>query len=79
MARSTFQAGVPIILDVDPVPVILTALEGMRHSLFSWSPAKGLLKRVWSKVTLNISEAHASVAMPGMLLEQLVLLRVDRR
>jgi 1-acyl-sn-glycerol-3-phosphate acyltransferase len=55
-----FKQGVRMILDRDPVPVIPAALQGLWNSFFSRSPNKGLLRRRWSRVTLNIGQALPS-------------------
>ena len=47
-----FKAGVERILEQTPVPVIPMALQGLWGSFFSRDPNKGLLKRLWSRITL---------------------------
>lgn len=70
-----FKPGIRKILDADPVPVIPMALQGMWNSYFSRSPSKGLFKRVWSKITLNIGVANEPDIAPQLLRDQVIELR----
>ena len=47
-----FKAGVKLILERTPVPVIPMALQGLWGSFFSRDPNKGVFRRLWSRVTL---------------------------
>ena len=49
---SEFKAGVRLILERTPVPVIPMALRGLWGSFFSRDPNKGVFRRLWSRVTL---------------------------
>ncbi|HLD67979.1 MAG TPA: MFS transporter [Pseudomonas sp.] len=47
-----FKNGIARILEENPVPVIPMALLGLWGSFFSRDPAKGLFRRLWSRITL---------------------------
>jgi 1-acyl-sn-glycerol-3-phosphate acyltransferase len=54
-----FKAGVERVLQETPVPVIPMALQGLWGSFFSRDPNKGVLRRLWSRVTLQAGPALA--------------------
>jgi 1-acyl-sn-glycerol-3-phosphate acyltransferase len=75
-----FKSGVTRILQVTPVPVIPLALQGLWGSFFSRDPAKGLFKRLWSRVTIVAGEAVVGdLAGPEVLRERVLGLRGGRR
>jgi 1-acyl-sn-glycerol-3-phosphate acyltransferase len=47
-----FKNGIERIIAENPVPVIPMALQGLWGSFFSRAPGKGLVKRIWSRITL---------------------------
>ncbi len=47
-----FKSGIERILAENPVPVIPMALKGLWGSYFSRDPAKGLFRRLWSRIQL---------------------------
>lgn len=70
-----FKQGVRVILDRDPVPVIPAALQGLWNSFFSRSPQKGLFRRRWSRVTLNIGQALPSDCDTSTMQAEVSMLR----
>ncbi|MNN75957.1 2-acyl-glycerophospho-ethanolamine acyltransferase [compost metagenome] len=75
-----FKSGVTRILQETPVPVIPLALQGLWGSFFSRDPAKGLFKRLWSRVTIVAGEAVVGdLAGPEVLRERVLGLRGGRR
>ncbi|MBA1323521.1 MFS transporter [Pseudomonas plecoglossicida] len=75
-----FKSGVTRILQETPVPVIPLALQGLWGSFFSRDPAKGLFKRLWSRVTIVAGEAVVGdLAGPEILRERVLGLRGGRR
>lgn len=75
-----FKSGVTRILQENPVPVIPLALQGLWGSFFSRDPAKGLFKRLWSRVTIVAGEAVVGdLAGPEILRERVLGLRGGRR
>jgi 1-acyl-sn-glycerol-3-phosphate acyltransferase len=77
---SEFKGGVTTILKSSPVPVIPMALQGLWGSFFSRDPAKGMFRRLWSRVTLVAGRpAAADALMPGRLREQVQALRGANR
>nr|WP_314876214.1 MFS transporter [uncultured Pseudomonas sp.] len=75
-----FKGGVTRILRETPVPVIPLALQGLWGSFFSRDPAKGLFKRLWSRVTIVAGAAiSVEAAQPEALRAQVVGLRGERR
>ncbi len=75
-----FKSGVTRILQETPVPVIPLALQGLWGSFFSRDPAKGLFKRLWSRVTIVAGESVVGdLAGPEVLRERVLGLRGGRR
>ncbi|MGP4957461.1 MFS transporter [Pseudomonas helleri] len=75
---SEFKAGVRVILEQTPVPVIPMALQGLWGSFFSRDPNKGFFRRLWSRVTLVAGAAiPASEATQKLLRERVSELRGD--
>ncbi|WP_288377394.1 MFS transporter [Pseudomonas sp. L7] len=75
-----FKGGVNKILQETPVPVIPLALQGLWGSFFSRDPAKGFLRRLWSRVTLVAGAAiPVEAAQPEALREKVSALRGDLR
>ncbi|MGV2834582.1 MFS transporter [Pseudomonas shirazensis] len=75
-----FKGGVKRILRETPVPVIPLALQGLWGSFFSRDPAKGLFKRLWSRVTIVAGAAiSVEAAQPEALRAQVGALRGNRR
>ncbi|WP_054890924.1 MFS transporter [Pseudomonas sp. NBRC 111143] len=75
-----FKGGVSRILQETPVPVIPLALQGLWGSFFSRDPAKGFLRRLWSRVTLVAGAAiPVEAAQPEALREEVSALRGDLR
>ena len=75
-----FKSGVTRILQETPVPVIPLALQGLWGSFFSRDPAKGLFKRLWSRVTIVAGESVVGdLAGPEILRERVLGLRGGRR
>jgi len=71
-----FKGGMTRVLEETPVPVIPLALQGLWGSFFSRDPAKGLFRRLWSRVTLVAgTPVGAEVAVPEQLREQVLQLR----
>lgn len=71
-----FKGGMTRVLEETPVPVIPLALQGLWGSFFSRDPAKGLFRRLWSRVTLVAgTPVGAEVAVPAQLREQVLQLR----
>lgn len=71
-----FKSGVKRILGETPVPVIPLALQGLWGSFFSRDPAKGLFRRLWSRVTLVAGEAvEVEAAQPEALRAKVSALR----
>ena len=71
-----FRSGVKRILGETPVPVIPLALQGLWGSFFSRDPAKGLFRRLWSRVTLVAGEAvEVEAAQPEALRARVSALR----
>ena len=71
-----FKSGVKRILEETPVPVIPLALQGLWGSFFSRDPAKGLFRRLWSRVTLVAGEAvEVEAAQPEALRAKVSALR----
>ncbi|MDF0729957.1 MFS transporter [Pseudomonas entomophila] len=71
-----FKGGVNRILQETPVPVIPLALQGLWGSFFSRDPAKGFLRRLWSRVTLVAGAAvPVEAAQPEALREKVSALR----
>ncbi len=63
-----FKGGLTRILEETPVPVIPLALQGLWGSFFSRDPAKGIFRRLWSRVTLVAGPAVAvELAEPASL------------
>ena len=75
---SEFKAGVRVILEQTPVPVIPMALQGLWGSFFSRDPNKGFFHRLWSRVTLVAgAPIPASEATQKLLRERVSELRGD--
>jgi len=75
---SEFKAGVRVILEQTPVPVIPMALQGLWGSFFSRDPNKGFFRRLWSRVTLVAgAPIPASEATQKLLRERVSELRGD--
>ena len=75
---SEFKAGVRMILEQTPVPVIPMALQGLWGSFFSRDPNKGFFHRLWSRVTLVAgAPIPASEATQKLLRERVSELRGD--
>ncbi|MGE7991447.1 MFS transporter [Pseudomonas sp. NPDC089554] len=75
-----FKSGVSRILQETPVPVIPLALQGLWGSFFSRDPAKGLFRRLWSRVTIVAGAAiPVEAAQPEALREKVSALRGDLR
>lgn len=75
---SEFKAGVRVILEQTPVPVIPMALQGLWGSFFSRDPSKGFFHRLWSRVTLVAgAPIPASEATQKLLRERVSELRGD--
>ncbi|MFJ2332933.1 MFS transporter [Pseudomonas helleri] len=73
---SEFKAGVRVILEQTPVPVIPMALQGLWGSFFSRDPNKGFFHRLWSRVTLVAgAPIPASEATQKLLRERVSELR----
>jgi 1-acyl-sn-glycerol-3-phosphate acyltransferase len=71
-----FRGGVKRILGETPVTVIPLALQGLWGSFFSRDPAKGLFRRLWSRVTLVAGEAvEVEAAQPEALRARVSALR----
>lgn len=71
-----FKGGLSLILERTPVPVIPLALQGLWGSFFSRDPAKGFLRRLWSRVTLVAGNAvPVEAAQPALLRERVSELR----
>ena len=67
-----FKGGLTRILEETPVPVIPLALQGLWGSFFSRDPNKGVLRRLWSRVTLVAGSAVAVEAAEPLKLQGLV-------
>ncbi len=75
-----FKKGTVTVLEQTPVPVIPLALQGLWGSFFSRDPNKGVLRRLWSRVTLVAGEpVSAEQATPERLRERVQALRGVRR
>ena len=75
---SEFKAGVRVILEQTPVPVIPMALQGLWGSFFSRDPSKGFFHRLWSRVTLVAgAPIPANEATQKLLRERVSELRGD--
>ncbi|MEE8873363.1 MFS transporter [Pseudomonas helleri] len=75
---SEFKAGVRVILEQTPVPVIPMALQGLWGSFFSRDPNKGFFRRLWSRVTLVAgAPIPANEATQKLLRERVSELRGD--
>ncbi|VVP92748.1 Lysophospholipid transporter LplT [Pseudomonas fluorescens] len=71
-----FKSGVKRILAETPVPVIPLALQGLWGSFFSRDPAKGLFRRLWSRVTLVAGDVvEVEAAQPEALRAKVSALR----
>ncbi|NER60261.1 MFS transporter [Pseudomonas sp. MAFF212428] len=71
-----FKGGLSLIIERTPVPVIPLALQGLWGSFFSRDPAKGFLRRLWSRVTLVAGNAvPVEAAQPALLRERVSELR----
>ncbi|MDN7141004.1 MFS transporter [Pseudomonas sp. JQ170] len=75
-----FKGGVSRIIEQTPVPVIPLALQGLWGSFFSRDPAKGMFRRLWSRVTLVAGAAvPVDAAQPALLRERVSQLRGELR
>ncbi|MET1077439.1 MAG: MFS transporter [Pseudomonas sp.] len=71
-----FKSGITRILEENPVPVIPLALQGLWGSFFSRDPAKGVFRRLWSRITLVAGEPLSpDAAAPAHLQVQVGALR----
>jgi 1-acyl-sn-glycerol-3-phosphate acyltransferase len=72
----TFKSGMTRILKETDVPVIPLALQGLWGSFFSRDPNKGVLRRLWSRVTLVAGPALTGEAsQPALVRERVAELR----
>lgn len=71
-----FKGGLTRVLEDSPVPVIPLALQGLWGSFFSRDPNKGVLHRLWSRITLVAGPAvTGDAALPASLQAQVAALR----
>ncbi|WP_297835377.1 MFS transporter [Pseudomonas sp.] len=71
-----FKSGLTRVLQDTPVPVIPLALQGLWGSFFSRDPNKGVLRRLWSRITLVAGPAvTGDAALPANLQAQVAVLR----
>ncbi|MEB0042019.1 MULTISPECIES: MFS transporter [unclassified Pseudomonas] len=71
-----FKGGLTRVLENFPVPVIPLALQGLWGSFFSRDPNKGILRRLWSRITLVAGPAvTGDAALPANLQAQVTALR----
>lgn len=71
-----FKSGLSRILEQTSVPVIPLALQGLWGSFFSRDPSKGILRRLWSRITLVAGPAvFGNAALPASLQAQVAELR----
>lgn len=69
-----FKGGLSRILQETPVPVIPLALQGLWGSFFSRDPNKGILRRLWSHITVVAGPA-VDAALPAELQARVAELR----
>ena len=71
-----FRSGITTILAHSDIPVIPMALQGLWGSFFSRDPNKGILRRLWSRVTVVAGEPlSGEAATPAALRQRVQQLR----
>lgn len=71
-----FKGGLSRVLEQTQVPVIPMALQGLWGSFFSRDPNKGMLRRLWSRITLVAGPpVSGDAALPASLQLQVAQLR----